>query len=150
MRHTLEGSGQAWAASAYKKTYSWTCWESALTGAVMVGGKPSGVNITPQEGYPGLCMGGEKHSVARWLAMSDRRFGMKLAGKKRGVLTVSHLCHSMTCVNPSHLVYELDRVNYGRSACVGGTWCRHPTTCIRPGSCSRGAFCEAFGPTCKK
>ena len=46
----------------------------------------------------------------------------------------SHLCHNgdELCINPEHLVFEPQEVNFSRDSCPGGIECRHLKPCFLP------------------
>jgi len=48
-------------------------------------------------------------------------------------MTVSHLCHRASCMNPYHMTFEPLATNKGRNGCAGGSCCQHEVTCLMPG-----------------
>jgi hypothetical protein len=130
-RYDLASTGQEWAEElgAYPPDYFYECWEVP--------------DLAVKSGYPFLSLGKRgQDTVVCWMARPHPLFGTKTA-VSGGLKHVSHSCHNIKCVNPAHCVYEPMLCNQGKGGCVGGDWCRHPTTCLRPGAYSRGAFKEA-------
>ena len=54
-----------------------------------------------------------------------------------------HRCHNAACVRPSHVYLAPKKVNFGTSACPGGSACLHNYSCLFPGSQSHGWEPEA-------
>ena len=130
-RYDLASTGQEWAEElgAYPPNYYYVCWEVP--------------DRAVKSGYPFLSLGTRgQDTVVCWMARPHPLFGIKTAASG-GLKHVSHSCHNIKCINPAHCVYEPMHCNQGKGGCVGGDWCRHPTTCLRPGAYSRGAFKEA-------
>jgi hypothetical protein len=118
--YALDELGGQWAVElgAFDEEHEVECWE---------------LPATQKNGYPGL------HKQLKRAA--GQLPGVVVAG-----MQLSHLCHNVLCVNPAHCVLEPGPVNQGRSACVGGRWCRHATACLRPGRYARGFLTQPDYP----
>jgi Zinc-binding loop region of homing endonuclease len=90
---------------------------------------------TKRGGYVQGSWGGHNHFALMHVVAAWHQCG----GEDRDGLQASHLCHTATCFNPSHLHFESAKQNNARKGCVGVVVtrrgrkyrvCRHEPPCI--------------------
>ena len=144
VERTLDDLNAGWAATtdinAYKADYTLRCWEPVA--------KPGGYNNISIKGYPSIILddfskkdyGSNRRTIINWIGMAHPLYQTDYIGPLgTSKMHMSHRCHNIRCVRPSHLVYEPMHTNHGRSACVGKHWCHHRPRCLAPGEYARGS-----------